>query len=95
MFAKWLDAKPNVVVLDDPTRGVDVGARAEMHRVINDMAAEGRTVLLASTDLVELTELCDRVLVFQRGHLVDDLPRDRLSEQTLSLAMNAGFAGTA
>jgi ABC-type sugar transport system ATPase subunit len=94
VFAKWLDAKPDVVVLDDPTRGVDVGARAEMHRVIADLATDGRTVLIASTDLVELAELCDRVLVFQRGRLVDDMPRNRLSEQNLSLAMNAGFAVT-
>lgn len=94
VFAKWLDARPAVVVLDDPTRGVDVGARAEMHTVIADLAADGRTVVIASTDLVELAELCDRVLVFQRGRLVDDMSRDRLSEQELSLAMNAGFAGS-
>lgn len=91
VFAKWLDAEPTVVILDDPTRGVDVGARAEMHSVIARLAAEGKTVLLASTDLTELVELCHRVLVFQRGQLVDEIPRDRLTEQTLSVAMNAGF----
>jgi ABC-type sugar transport system ATPase subunit len=91
VFAKWLDIRPEVVVLDDPTRGVDVGARAEMHSVIAAFATDGKPVLLASTDLLELVELCDRVLVFQRGRLLDDIPASSLSEQTLSVAMNAGF----
>jgi ABC-type sugar transport system ATPase subunit len=91
VFAKWLTAEPDVVVLDDPTRGVDVGARLEMHEIINAVAAEGRTVLLASTDLTELSQLCHRVLVFQRGRLVADLDREELSEQAMSVAMNAGF----
>ena len=92
VVAKWLDADPAVIVLDDPTRGVDVGARAEMHSVIFSLAGEGKPVLLASSDLAELCELCDRVLVFQRGHVVSTLPRSGLSEQALSVAMNAGFA---
>ena len=73
VFAKWLDADPQVVVLDDPTRGVDVGARAEMHAIIRKLAGEGRAVLIASTDLAELVDCCDRVLVFQRGRIVDEL----------------------
>ena len=92
VFAKWLDASPQVVVLDDPTRGVDIGARAEMHEIIRDLADDGRIVLVASTDLMELAELCHRVLVFQRGRVVDELDGDRLAERELSLAMNAGFA---
>jgi ABC-type sugar transport system ATPase subunit len=55
------------------------------------MAAEGKPVLLASTDLAELCELCDRVLVFQRGRVVARLTRAELSERALSVAMNAGF----
>lgn len=91
VFAKWLAAQPSVVLLDDPTRGVDIGARAEMHAIIDDLAAAGRAVLIASTDLVELAELCDRVIIFQRDTLVAEIPRAQLSEQNLSVAMNAGF----
>ena len=91
VVAKWLDADPGVVILDDPTRGVDVGARAEMHAVIVSLAVEGKPVLIASSDLAELCELCDRVLVFQRGRVVSMVPRAELSEQVLSVAMNAGF----
>ncbi|HEX3789641.1 MAG TPA: sugar ABC transporter ATP-binding protein [Pseudonocardiaceae bacterium] len=94
VLAKWLDTEPSVIVLDDPTRGIDVGARAEMHTIIADLARDGRAVLIASTDLIELAELCDRVVIFQHGRVTDEIPADRLSEQTLSVAMNAGFAGT-
>jgi ABC-type sugar transport system ATPase subunit len=93
VVAKWLAAAPSLLLLDDPTRGVDVGARAEMHAVIAALAASGKPVLLASTDLAELCELCDRVLVFQRGRVVARLTRAELSERALSVAMNAGFAG--
>jgi ABC-type sugar transport system ATPase subunit len=89
--AKWLDIEPWLVILDDPTRGVDVGARAEMHDVISAFAEENKPVLLASTDLLELVDLCDRVLVFRRGRLVDEVTRPQLSERALSVAMNADF----
>jgi ribose transport system ATP-binding protein/rhamnose transport system ATP-binding protein len=92
VVAKWLASDPAVLLLDDPTRGVDVGARAEMHAVIAELAAAGKPVVLASTDLAELCELCDRVLVFRRGRVVARLTRSELSERALSVAMNAGFA---
>ncbi|MGH3319895.1 MAG: sugar ABC transporter ATP-binding protein [Streptosporangiaceae bacterium] len=91
VFAKWMDTDPSVMVLDDPTRGVDIGARAEMHAVIGKLAAQGKIVVVASTDLAELVELCDRVVVLQRGRVVDELAGERLDERALSTAMNAGF----
>jgi ABC-type sugar transport system ATPase subunit len=92
VLAKWLDADPAVFALDDPTRGVDVGARAEMHEIVRDLASDGKIVLIVATDLTELVDLCDRVLVFQRGQITDEIDGQSLSEQALSLAMNAGFA---
>ncbi len=88
VFAKWLDADPAVLTLDDPTRGVDVGARTELHDIVRGLAAEGKVVLIASSDLAELVELCDRVVVLQHGRIVDTLDGDRLTEPELSLAMN-------
>jgi ABC-type sugar transport system ATPase subunit len=93
VLAKWLDADPAVFALDDPTRGVDVGARGEIHGLIRDLAQRRRIILIASSDLAELVDLCDRVLVFQRGRITAELAGDALSEQALSMAMNAGFAG--
>ena len=89
---QWLDADPAVFALDDPDRGVDVGARAEMHEIVRDLANDGKIILIAATDLTELVDLCDRVLVFQRGEITDEIDGPSLSEQALSRAMNAGFA---
>jgi ABC-type sugar transport system ATPase subunit len=90
VFAKWLDAQPSVLVLDDPTRGVDVGAKAEMHGLIHAAADAGAVVVLASTDLDELQALCDRVVVFYRGRICADLTTDHLAAHTLLEAMNTG-----
>ncbi|MFJ9373105.1 sugar ABC transporter ATP-binding protein [Streptomyces sp. NPDC101455] len=98
VFAKWLAAEPKIVVLDDPTRGVDVGVRAEMHRIVGELAAGGAAVLVASTDLAELTEVCDRVLVFVRGRVTEEVRGERLTEHGLAAAMQrtngAGASGT-
>ena len=67
VFAKWLDAQPSVFLLDDPTRGVDVGAKDEMHALIRSTAAAGAPVLICSTDIDELASLCDRVVVLPPG----------------------------
>ncbi|MEV7384587.1 sugar ABC transporter ATP-binding protein [Streptomyces sp. NPDC091215] len=90
VFAKWLATDPKIVVLDDPTRGVDIGVRAEMHRIVGELAAGGAAVLLASTDLAELTEVCDRVLVFVRGRIAGELSGEGLTEQGLAVAMQQG-----
>ncbi|MGH1556037.1 ATP-binding cassette domain-containing protein [Streptomyces sp. L7] len=87
VFAKWLATEPKIVVLDDPTRGVDVGVRAEMHRIVGELAAGGAAVLIASTDLAELTEVCDRVLVFVRGKVTAEVHGERLTEHGLAVAM--------
>jgi ABC-type sugar transport system ATPase subunit len=95
VFAKWLDAQPSVLLLDDPTRGVDVGAKAEMHVLIRGAAAAGAVVLLTSTDIDELAAVCDRVLVFYRGRIAAELAGDRLSEHAVLEAMNTGELGAA
>jgi ABC-type sugar transport system ATPase subunit len=95
VFAKWLDAQPSVLLLDDPTRGVDVGAKAEMHVLIRGAAAAGAIVLLTSTDIDELAAVCDRVLVFYHGRIAAELAGDRLSEHAVLEAMNTGEVAAA
>ena len=95
VFAKWLAVEPRIVVLDDPTRGVDIGVRAEMHRTIGELAASGAAELAASTDPAELAELCDRVLVFVRGRLVGEVHGGQLTEHALAVAMQSGVPRTA
>jgi ABC-type sugar transport system ATPase subunit len=90
VFAKWLETDPSVVLLDDPSRGVDVGAKAEMHAIIRDMAARGQVVLYASSDLEEMAEVCDRVVVFFQGRVTGELTGDALTEHRLLEAINTG-----
>jgi ABC-type sugar transport system ATPase subunit len=90
VFAKWLDAQPSVVLLDDPTRGVDVGAKAEMHTLIRSTADAGVPVLLCSTDLDELAALCDRVVVIHQGRAAGELAGEALTAHAVLEAMNTG-----
>lgn len=89
VFAKWLETAPEVILLDDPTRGVDVGAKLEMQRLMRD-AAQGRVVLYTSNDFEEMAEVCDRVLVFFGGEMRAELGRGQ-SEHTLMEAVNSGL----
>lgn len=75
VFAKWIVSRSTVFVLDDPTRAVDVHAKAEMHAILENLRSEGKVIFLASTDLEELAGLCDRVLVLARGRLAGELRR--------------------
>jgi ABC-type sugar transport system ATPase subunit len=93
VFAKWLNAQPSVLLLDDPTRGVDVGAKAEMHALIRAAVEGGAIVLLASTDVDELAEVCDRVVVFFQGRVCAELAGDDLQPHAVLEAMNTGAAG--
>jgi ABC-type sugar transport system ATPase subunit len=90
VFAKWLDAKPSIMVLDDPTRGVDVGAKLEMHTLIRLAADANALVLLNSTDLEELSTVCDRVFVFFQGQICAELTGERLTVHNMLESMNSG-----
>ena len=76
VLAKWLLANPKVIILDEPTRGVDVGAKAEIYRIISKLAAEGRTVILISSDMPEIIGMCDRVLVLFQGKITGEFHRE-------------------
>jgi ABC-type sugar transport system ATPase subunit len=90
LFAKWLEAEPTVVLLDDPSRGVDVGAKEELHAIIAQIAARGRVVLYTSSDLEEIAAVCDRVIVFFAGRAVGELAGSELSGHRLLEAINVG-----
>ena len=90
VLGKWLEADPSVVLLDDPTRGVDVGAKEEIYRVVHELSSEGRVVLFTSSELSEFVHLCDRVLVFYKGRICGSLPKAALSTQRLLEAINTG-----
>jgi ribose transport system ATP-binding protein/rhamnose transport system ATP-binding protein len=95
VLAKWLDASPSVLLLDDPTRGVDVGAKAEMHALIRAIADAGAVVLLCSTDIDELVDVCDRVVVFHRGRICVEISHEELNSHEVLEAMNTGSPAVA
>ncbi len=90
VIGKWLEVAPDVVLLDDPTRGVDVGAKREIYLLIRQLSAEGRVVLFSSTELPELIGLCDRILVLYRGRLAGELAREAITEHNLLHMINTG-----
>jgi ABC-type sugar transport system ATPase subunit len=81
MLARWLAADCRVLILDEPTRGVDVGAKAEIHGLIDELAARGMGILLISSELPELLHLSSRLLVMREGRLVAELPRAGLDQE--------------
>jgi ribose transport system ATP-binding protein len=83
VLAKWLARSPRLLILDEPTRGIDVGAKAEIYSLVRQLTAEGVGVLMVSSDLEEILGVSDRVLVMHQGELVGDLPRERMSEQAV------------
>ncbi len=89
VLAKWLGHEPKFIVLDEPTRGVDVGAKAEIHRLVRSLADEGTAVLVVSSDLPELLELADVIHVVRDGKIVGTLPRD-VADESAVMALAAG-----
>lgn len=86
VLAKWLLTDPKILILDEPTRGVDVGAKAEVHRLIRELAGRGIAVLLVSSDLPELLALSDRVIVMREGRMAATLGRSEASPEAVMLA---------
>ena len=84
LFARALLGGPRVLLADEPTRGVDAGARVDLYQVLRSAAAEGRAVIVLSSDVVELQGLCDRVLVFSRGRVVRQLEGDEINEENIT-----------
>jgi ribose transport system ATP-binding protein len=90
VLGKWLAADPVVLLLDEPTRGVDVGARSEIYRRLNELAKDGRAILFVSSDLEEVLSLADRVLVMRDGNIAGELlGEDRTEERVMMLATGA------
>jgi L-arabinose transport system ATP-binding protein len=87
VLARWLARNPRLLILDEPTRGVDVGAKAEIYSIISKLAEAGTALLVISSDLPEVIGLADRILVMKDGRLTGELPAGSTEEQILALAM--------
>jgi ABC-type sugar transport system ATPase subunit len=83
ILARWLLIEPKLLLLDEPTRGIDVGAKAEIYLLIRRLAAQGRAIVMTSSELPELLTVADRIIVLCEGRLTADIPRDQASEQAI------------
>jgi ribose transport system ATP-binding protein len=92
VLAKWLSRKPRLLILDEPTRGIDVGAKSEIYGLMDELAAQGIAILMISSDLEEILGMSDRVLAMHQGELAGELPRDRLSEEAIMHLATGGAA---
>ena len=86
IFARWLLLEPTVLLLDEPTRGIDVGAKYEIYELITKLAASGRGVILVSSEMPELLGLCDRIMVLSGGRLAGTVDNTATQEEIMSLA---------
>ena len=83
VFSKWIPRSPKIMILDEPTRGVDVGSKQEIHKMIHELAQEGMAVMLISSDLPEILNLADRVIVMREGRIMAELTGGEINEVTI------------
>jgi len=94
VLAKWLETQPRILLLEDPTRGVDIGAKAEIYALMEGWAAQGMAILMISSELPELLLLCDRIVTLHRGAVTGEFQRgDATQEKILAAAMGSAGAG--
>jgi len=86
VLGKWLATNPSVLILDEPTRGIDVGAKAEVHRIISELAASGLAIILISSELPEVLAMADRVLVLHEGRITGTFPRSEATQERVMFA---------
>ena len=83
MLSKWLYAEPDILILDEPTRGIDVGAKYEIYTIINELAAAGKAVVMISSEMPELLGMSDRIYVMNEGRFVGELAAAEASQERI------------
>lgn len=87
VLSKWIFSEPDILILDEPTRGIDVGAKYEIYSIINELAAEGKGILMISSELPELLGMCDRIYVMNEGSITGEVMKEDASQETLMMYM--------
>lgn len=92
VMAKWLFRDPSILIFDEPTRGIDVGAKFEIYKLLSELAEQGRAIILVSSDILELFTVCDRIAVMSNGFLTGTFQRGEWSEDTIMEAALSGYS---
>ena len=87
LLSKWMFAEPDVLILDEPTRGIDVGAKYEIYSIMNQMVAEGKAVVMISSELPELLGMCDRIYVMNEGEIVGEFKAEEATQEKIMSAI--------
>src|SRR5690606_18320391 len=87
VLSKWLFADPEILILDEPTRGIDVGAKFEIYTIIRDLAAQGKSLIVISSELPELLGITDRLYVMNRGRIVGEMPTAEATQEKIMSAI--------
>ncbi|MCB1969836.1 MAG: sugar ABC transporter ATP-binding protein, partial [Geminicoccaceae bacterium] len=95
VLAKWLATEPRLLIMDEPTRGIDVGAKAEIHRLMSELAGQGLAILMISSELPEILGMSDRVLVMRGGRIVAEAGREQATQEVIAAAMMSDVSGEA
>jgi rhamnose transport system ATP-binding protein len=93
VLAKWLARDPSLLIIDEPTRGIDVGTKAEVHRILDELVGDGLAILMISSELPEVLGMADRVLVLREGRLTGDFNRAEADETSIMRAATGQGAG--
>ncbi|MFY9496801.1 MAG: ATP-binding cassette domain-containing protein, partial [Halanaerobiales bacterium] len=94
LLAKWIYSMPDILILDEPTRGVDVGAKYEIYEIINELASQGKAILFISSELTEILGMCDRIYVMNEGKIIDEvLPSETTQESIMNAIIQASKGG--
>jgi len=83
LVARWLLTNPDILILDEPTRGIDVGAKAEIHTIITKLACEGKSIIMVSSEMPEILGMSDRIMVMSRGQITAILDRKEADQETI------------
>ena len=91
LLGKWLFAEPDILILDEPTRGIDVGAKYEIYCIINEMVAKGKSVIMISSEMPELLGMCDRIYVMNEGKMIAEMNgKEATQEKIMAEIINSG-----
>ncbi|MEF2966432.1 multiple monosaccharide ABC transporter ATP-binding protein [Paenibacillus sp. M1] len=90
VLSKWIYAQPEILILDEPTRGIDVGAKYEIYSIVNQLADEGKGILFISSELPEILGMCDRIYVMSEGRITGEVKREEASQEVLMKSMTRG-----
>ena len=83
LLSRWMLSEPDILILDEPTRGIDIGAKFEIYKLMTDMVKEGKAIIMVSSELPELIGMCDRIYVMNKGHISGMLNRDEFSQEDI------------